>query len=142
MATEILLSSYQITRNKTGITYEFILDQELKVTECVKLVSATGGIIQPIQNTKRILEGVLFELSHVRVNPQLDNSYMIELLTNALYQIGVKITNQPHYTSMAICYKPLGEISDSVRFYLNKEGKLVFLSPATKPRLVYSRPKA
>ncbi len=141
IASEILINSYQITRQNAGDAYEFILNDELYVTECIKVESTPKGLISPIKNSKKALEGMLFELNHVRVNPKLDNSQIIYHLTSALNQIGVKVSNQPHKDSMAVCFKPLGEISESVRFYLNKEGKLIFLSPAMRPRLVYSKPK-
>ena len=117
-----------------------MLNSHLYVIECVKIESIPEGIIQPVKNIKNTLEGMLFELNHVRVNPKLNNNYVIEKLTIALNQIGVNVADRPKSTSMAVCFKPLGEISDNVRFYLNKEGKLVFLSPAMRPRLVYSRP--
>ena len=141
MASEILINSYQVTRQNTRDAYEFILNNEMYVTECIRIESIQKGLIRPIKNSTTVLEGMLFELSHVRVNPKLDNSQIIYYLTHALNQIGVRITNQPDKDSMAICFKPLGEISESVRFYLNKEGKLIFLSPAMRPRLVYSKPK-
>ncbi len=142
IASEILLSSHQVTRGGTCPAYEFILNRELRVMECVKLESMREGVIRPVRNSPENLAGMLFELSHVRVNPKQENSYIIRTLTYALNEIGVKISHPPSQDSMAICYKPLGEISDNVRFYLNKEGKLIFLSPATRPKLVYSRPKA
>lgn len=139
-ASEILINSYQITHHEDGDSYEFVLNKDLRVMECVKVGSHSRDIIRHIQNSRVALEGLLFELNHVRVNPRLDNSQIIECLTGALKQIGVRVQHQPKQSSMVICYKPLGEISDNVRFYLNKEGKLVFLSPATRPRLVYSKP--
>lgn len=132
IASHILIRATQITHSQMGDKYEFILDYHLNVLESIKLTIGQ----------KTDLDGMLFELDHVRVNPVLDNTRMIARLTDALAEIGVKVSNQPQQTSMAICFKPMGEIRDNVRFYLNKEGKLVFLSPITRPRLVYSRPKA
>ena len=131
IASHILIRATQITHSQMGDKYEFILDYHLNVLESIKLTIGQ----------KTDLDGMLFELDHVRVNPVLDNTRMIARLTDALAEIGVKVSNQPQQTSMAICFKPMGEIRDNVRFYLNKEGKLVFLSPITRPRLVYSKPK-
>lgn len=136
-ASEILINAFQVTRYKMGDTFEFVLDQYLQVIECVKIQSPKLGIIRPIPDSTT-LKGMLFELNHVRVNPKLDNNLIIESLTKALTDIGVTIFNQPSQNSMALCYKPLGEISDSVRFYLNEEEKPVFLSPAMRPKVVYS----
>jgi hypothetical protein len=141
LALEILINSYQVTTGTTeGDSYEFILNEDLQVIECVKLESINKSIIQSIKDAKTVLNGYLFELNHVRVNPRLDNTYIVKQLTDALSQIGVKVANQPKQDSMAVCFKPLGEISDNVRFYLNQEGKLVFLSPSTRPKLIYSKP--
>lgn len=141
IAAEILINSYQVTGKNTREHYEFILNSEMRVTECIRIESMRQGLIRPIQDSTTVLEGMLFELNHVRVNPKLDNSQIIYHLTKTLNQIGVRISNQPDKDSMALCFKPLGEISESVRFYLNKEGKLIFLSPAMRPRLVYSKAK-
>lgn len=141
IASEILLSSYRVGRESMGHIYEFILNDQLQVIECLKFEPIVQGIKCPIKPSKTSLADTLFELKHVRVNPNLDNTYIIGLLTNALYAIGVKVNNQPTHNAMAICYKPLGEISNTVRFYLNQEEKLVFLSPDMRPKLVHSKSK-
>jgi hypothetical protein len=142
ISTNLLIRSTQLTQGEVGNEYEFILDNQLNVLKWVKLKRDRPQVFHPIDAGKMTLEGMLFELNHVRVNPLLDNTRMIAKLTDALTDIGVTVCNQPHKTSMAICFKPMGEIRDNVRFYLNKERKLVFLSPITRPRLVYSKPKA
>lgn len=142
IASQILLSAYQVTLAEPRDTYEFILNSDLSVAACMKLQMIARGIARPVDYPKHALEGALFELSHVRIDPKKDNTKIIRLLTKALCQIGVAVTNQPCQTSMSICYKPLGEISHTVRFYLSQEEKLVFLSPLTRPKLVYSKPQA
>lgn len=142
ISSNILIRSTLITHGEVVDEYEFILDYKLSIREWTKLKIGQLQTFYTIHNSRMELEGMLFELNHVRVNPMLDNTRMIAKLTDALAEIGVKISNQPENSSMAICYKPMGEIRDNVRFYLNKEGKLVFLSPITRPRLVYSKPKS
>ena len=99
------------------------------------------NMISPIEDAAVALDGLLFELNHVRVNPRVDNSYIIGCLTEALKNIGVEVKDQPGANSMATCFKPLGEISDNVRFYLNNKTQVVFLSPSTRPRLVVANNK-
>lgn len=136
-SSEILINARKVERHrKYGDTFEFILNEELRVLECVKIESLVRGIIRPIQDIQETLLGCLFELNHVRVNPRLDNSFMIETLTKALNEIGVNVDQRPQTNDMAVCFKPLGEISDSVRFYLHKDGRLVFLSPSLRPRII------
>lgn len=146
---EILINSQVVTPNDTGDTFEFVLtaklknaedmlSPELEVVECVKVDSVANGVITPVPD-KSELDGMLFELNHVRVNPRVDNSFIIECLTQALSNIGVNVSNPPDLDSMALCFKPLGEISDNVRFYVSKKGlqdKVIFLSPSTRPKLV------
>ena len=134
--SEILINSSLVTHDEGGDSYEFVLNELLQVIECVKVDSLANGIISPIENAEQTLDGLLFELNHVRVNPRVDNSHIIQCLTSALDSIGVHVANPPESDSMALCFKPLGEISDNVRFYLSNQGKVVFLSPSTKPRLV------
>lgn len=117
-------------------SYEFVLDDALHVIECVKVDPMAQNIISPIENAAITLDGLLFELNHVRVNPSVDNSYIISRLTAALGEIGVQVKNQPSPNSIATCFKPLGEISDNVRFYLNNKTQIVFLSPSMRPKLV------
>jgi len=139
IASEILLNSYLLTHQMTVEQYEFVLNIQLYVVECVKLDPVHRSIIKPVRDSKNVLQGMLFELNHIRVNPKLDNTQVIEVLIQTFGQIGVRVSNRPHNTSMAICYKPLGEIRDNVRFYLNQQGKLIFLSPTMRPKLVYSK---
>lgn len=138
IASEILINAKQVTQSDNGDAYEFILNEHLQVLECVKIESLARGIIRPIYEVKNSLQGMLFELNHVRVNPRLDNSEIIKSLTDALKDIGVNVSNPPSKDTVAVCFKPLGEISDSVRFYLNKNEELIFLSPAMRPRLICS----
>lgn len=141
ISSHLLLHATELTPDERGDKYEFILDNRLSTLEWVKLQkSGIKPVFHSIHNAKIGWEALLFELNHVRVNPMLDNTHIIAKLTNALTEIGVAVSHQPHKMSMAICFKPMGEIKDTVRFYLNKEGKLVFLSPITRPRLVYSKP--
>jgi hypothetical protein len=140
-ATEILLSAAQVTPNALGSGYEFILNADLTVLECIKIESMRQGIVTPIKCPSQTLEGMLFELNHVRVNPRLDNQRMVEVLTHALEGVGVKVLNRPHRNSMAVCHRPLGEITDNVRLYVGNLNRLVFLSPSPKKlRLISSRP--
>ncbi len=136
MNTEILINSSLVTHDGYPESYEFVLDETLKVIECVRVDPMAQSMISPIENAAETLDGLLFELNHVRVNPRVDNTFIIECLTKALENIGVEVKNQPSSNSMATTYKPLGEISDNVRFYLNNKTQVVFLSPSTRPRLV------
>jgi len=139
-ATEILLNAVQVTHQSSGAGYEFVLNTDLTVLECIKVESMKQGIVTPIPNPSQALEGMLFELNHVRVNPRLDNRRMIDVLTEALAAVGVGVINRPNANSMGLCYRPLGEITDNVRLYVGNLSKLVFLSPSPKKlRLVACR---
>lgn len=136
---EILINASQVSHNAYGGTYEFVLNEHLCITECVRVESLSQGIVYQIQNVESSLKDMLFEFNHVRVNPRVDNALIISNLTSALFQIGVEVKNMPASNSMAVCFKPLGEISDNVRFYiLGSESRLIFLSRALKPYLVVS----
>lgn len=136
MNTEILINSSLVTHNGCSESYEFVLDDSLRVIECIKVDPTAQNMINPISDAAVALDGMLFELNHVRVNPRVDNSYIIGCLTSALKEVGVEVKNQPENRAMATCFKPLGEISDNVRFYLNNKTQAVFLSPSVKPKLV------
>ena len=135
-ADEILINASHVTHVDFGNSYEFVLNTKLHVVECVRIDSLVHGIISQIDNAPTSLDGMLFELNHVRINPRVNNTNIINCLTTALNDIGVQVSNQPDTDSMALCFKPLGEISDNVRFYLSNIGKVIFLSPSIRPRLV------
>ena len=136
LPSEILINSRQVTNSAFAEIYEFVLNSELQVVECVRVESLTEGLVYAVDDFKHRLEGVLFELNHVRVNPRVDNQAIIGCLTSALENIGVAVKNPPAHDSMAVCFKPLGEITDNVRFYFNANGRLVFLTPQAKLSLV------
>jgi len=132
IATEILINATRVSRNERADLYEFVLNESLYVIECVQVGSLAKGIIYPIQHFRSGLKNVLFELNHVRVNPRLDNTHIIHSLTHALEEIGVNVYNSPKQDSMKLIYRPLGEITENVRFYFNESGKSVFLCPNAK----------
>jgi len=138
MNKEILINSSLVTHDGYRESYEFVLDDNLCVIECIKVDPMAQSMISPIEDAAVTLDGLLFELNHVRVNPRVDNTYIIECLTRALENIGVKVKNQPDSKDMASTFRPLGEISDNVRFYLNNKTQVVFLSPSTRLKLVKS----
>ena len=135
MTREILINSVLVGNDKSFIPYEFVLNDRLQVTECVRVESLAENNVTPIFNAASTLEGMLFELNHVRVNPRIDNTQIIEILTIALNGIGVSVYNPPSHNDVASCFKPMGEISDNVRFYLDLRGRIIFLSPNTRPKL-------
>lgn len=136
IATELLISARRINAERRADLYEFVLNDSLHVIECVHVESMAQGIIYPIHNFQTTLSEVLFELNHVRVNPRMDNGFIIGKLTNALEEIGVGVYNTPKQDSMASCYRPLGEISENVRFYFNEAARCVFLCPNAKLKIV------
>jgi hypothetical protein len=137
--SEILINATRVTSDHCADIYEFVLNQELQATECVRVESLAQGIVFPIENFQIRLKRVLFELNHVRVNPHLDNGPIIQRLTDALEGIGVAVTHPPHKNTMAICYKPLGEITQNVRFHFEADGKVIFLTPHAHLKLISGR---
>jgi len=140
---EILINAVRVGKNMGNELYEFVVDESLSIVECIHLDSISDGFIAPIEDPKHTLNEILFELNHVRVNPRVDNALIIQTLTDALKKIGVNVSNPPEHNSMAVCFKPLGEITDNVRFFFREDGKFIFLSPALKPAVIHgNRDKA
>ncbi|MCS5709355.1 hypothetical protein CC99x_010610 [Candidatus Berkiella cookevillensis] len=135
-AREILINATRVNPAHTTDLYEFVLNDSLYVIECVRVESLAEGIIYPVNNYLLDLKNVLFELNHVRVNPRVDNTEIIENLTQRLEAIGVEVINPPSQESMAMCYRPLGEITENVRFYFNESGNVIFLCPNAKLRAI------
>jgi len=146
--SEILINATLVNPLDYAEIFEFVLNEELYVIECVRVESLAEGIVFPIDNFQKTLNETLFELNHVRVNPRVDNTFIINKLTQSLQNIGVGVSNPPNQDHMAMCFKPLGEISENVRFYFTETAKCVFLSPNVKltvikdnyPKILKNRP--
>ena len=136
ISAEILINCTRVSNDLKIEIYELVLNEQLKVIECVKVESLAEGIVYAIDDYLTSLSEVLFELNHVRVNPLIDNAVVIDNLTQALDKIGVAVTHPPQPHSMAMCYKPLGEITENVRFYFNSGRKMTFMAPKAKLRLI------
>ena len=133
---EILINATLVSPHDFSEIYEFVLNQDLEAIECVRVQSLAEGLVFPVDHFQKTLSTILFELNHVRVNPRVDNRFIIQKLTHALQDIGVGVKHAPQADSMAVCYRPLGEITDNVRFHFNPDGKFIFLSPVFRPVLI------
>lgn len=163
IAKELLINAFLVSKNATHANYlnkdnyrplynkflitkpvihfEFILNNALQLVQCAKLHPASAKkkcIITEIPNYKDIYNQ-LFEINHVRVNPNYDNTQIVEAFTKTLTELGVKLYNQPKSNSLAICFKPLGEIKETVRFYIKDNNTAIFLANTAKPKLIYTR---
>lgn len=139
-ATEIVINSTLVTSQYEAIFYEFVLDEGLKVVECGFVESLSQNRMKAVPNPTITLAGMLFELNHVRVNPRADNTLILARLAKELERSGVAITNPSHEDDIQMCFKPLGELSDIVRFYVNANGRLTFLSSSVKLHVVEQQP--
>ncbi len=134
IGTEILINASHVDHDNKDASFEFILDMDLCVKACIKIDSLSNGAVSHVNNPEVSLDNMLFELNHVRVNPTLDNKDIINCLTSKLKETGISITEQPDNDSMALCFKPLGQINSNVRFTIETKGKIIFMSPI-RPKL-------
>lgn len=135
IANEILINASLINSESPGESFEFIIDNDLTVIDSIKVTALPKRRVQPIKDPNLLLEGFLFELNHVRVNPAADNKNIIDSLVGKLKDTGVNVTEPPDQNSVSLCFKPLGEINSSVRFFINHKSELIFMSPS-KPKLI------
>lgn len=133
---EILINARLVTPDPSDKLYEFVLNQDMIIIECMQVQSVVNQPIIPVYDYCSCLQSLLFELNHVRINPTIDNTYIISKLSQALENIGVTIKRAPHFNEMAQCYRPLGEIMENVRFYFNALGHCTFLCPKARLKLV------
>ncbi len=129
-ARELVINATLVTQASEAVFYEFILGADLCVSACGYLESLSKGRVKPIHEPIKSLYGSLFELNHVRVDPRMDNTFILHTLMGALEAAGVHVKNKRSGDFMSICFKPLGELSDIVRFYIAQDAGLVFLSKA------------
>ena len=149
IGTEILINAFLVSAkdffnksiHKHHAQFEFILNNKLELLDCIKLQTATVNknfTVTELPNYKEIYN-VLFEVNHIRINPEYNNMQIITVFTKALAELGVKIYNPPSQDSLAICFKPLGAIKDKVRFYIKEDHNIVLLAKTARPKLVYSK---
>jgi hypothetical protein len=132
---EILINAKAVGSN-TLEAYDFILNDNLDLVECVRIASLVEGIVYPVANYTQTLARTLFELNHVRVNPRIDNTKIISLLTAKLEEVGVRVAKAPSSEAVAVCFQPLGLITDKVRFHFGADGHFIFLCPRARFTLI------
>tara|TARA_R110002124_G_scaffold233381_1_gene398600 strand:+ start:3974 stop:4417 length:444 start_codon:yes stop_codon:yes gene_type:complete len=136
-SAEVVINASKVVGfDKEPEVYEFVLNEELNVVECGRVDMEGHEKVRVLKNFNLTLKDDLFELNHVRVNPNIDNDQILDNLTNALLSSGVDINNSPEEDFMSFCFKPLGELSDIVRFYVQFNSNLVFLSNSVKLQVV------
>ena len=136
-SAEVVINASKVVGfDKEPEVYEFVLNEELNVVECGRVDMEGHEKVHVLKNFNLTLKDDLFELNHVRVNPNIDNDQILDNLTNALLSSGVDINNSPEEDFMSFCFKPLGELSDIVRFYVQFNSNLVFLSNSVKLQVV------
>ena len=135
----LIINATQVVSDNCAEIYEFLLDENLNVIECTYIPSLSHHKQCPVKAFTETLQGDLFELNHIRVNPMLDNDQLLDSVRSAIEQSGVEIHDAPESDAMALCFKPLGELSDIVRFYVRPDASLVFLSQAVKLKMAVSQ---
>ncbi len=135
-ATELVINSTLLANDVSAAFYEFVLGVGLEVVECGCIESLSQRRLRHVMDPVHRLDGMLFEFNHVRINPEADNTLILARLAKALEQSGVKIRHPAHRHDVQMCFKPLGELSDVVRFYINPQGRLTFLSSSVKLHVV------
>lgn len=136
-APKIVINATKVSaHDQSAEIYELVLDQAINVVSCSYVQSVSQARTKLIPDFKDKLVGDLFELNHVRIDPNAKNDLILFRLKKALESSGVKLTAPPDEILMAICYKPLGEINEDVRFYFKPDCSLVFLTKLAKLRPV------
>lgn len=127
----LLINSTLVTSSNEAKLFEFVLNNNLKVIECGYVSSLANGTVKIIEDFVS-LSGALFEFNHVRINPKLENSRLLQRLRNVLQKSGVTISDPTDEKDIKVLYNPVGQLSEVVRFFLTDQNYLKFLSPARK----------
>lgn len=136
---EIVINATKMSsNNKIAEVYDFVLDLDLNIISCSYIKSISLGEADYIKDYHARFSDDLFELNHVRVNPKLNNTEILNKFKQELINTGVDIIDPPDEVLMSMCYRPIGELNDIVRFHLdrNNHSKLVFMSKRAKLSLV------
>lgn len=132
-SSEIVINSTLVTSHNAAPFYEFVVDETIHVVECGRVDSMASDTYTLLSDAE--VAGLLFELNHIRIDPKKNNAVILTRFIEKLQASGVEIYRRPHYNDIALCYKPVGELSHPVRFYVDAHNP-VFLSSAVKLNVV------
>jgi hypothetical protein len=132
-STEIVINSTLVSNNSAAPFYEFVINETIEVVECGRVESMAADTYTLLEEDE--ISGMLFELNHIRIDPKKDNSTILTRFIDKLKESGVEIYRRPRQEDLSMCYKPVGELSHPVRFYLESQ-KPVFLSSAVKLNVI------
>ena len=131
--TLVLQSQIQSPKEYLGYSLGTNFSRHHQVVDYFKHLE-TGSEALQLQSYGKTNEGRLLQLVFISSPENLKNLESIR--KTHLQNSGIEVKSPPDEVLMAICYKPLGELSEVVRFYVKDDGSLVFLSKSAKLKLV------
>ncbi len=131
----LIINASLVTNSEIAEIYEFVIDQEIGVIDCGRVSSLASMTVRQISEWDVKVANQLFEINHVRINPKIDNTDILDKFCKKLTNFGVEIYNAPQVNDMRILYNPVGELSTIVRFYMKLNKELVFLVPTVKLKI-------
>lgn len=132
IGTEILINACLVLgpgNNRSNCQFEFILNNNFELLRSIKIQPAFNNknfIITENANYKNIINN-LFEINHIKINPDFNNISIIKIFTKALSELGINIKNPLN----------LNNIKEKIRFYIKENRQVIFLANTAKPKLVY-----
>jgi len=128
-SSEIVINSTLVSNNNAAPFYEFVIDESIQVVECGRVESLAAETYTLLDEES--ISGLLFELNHIRIDPKKDNTIILDRFIEMLQRSGVEVLRIPRQEDLAMCYRPVGELSHNVRFYVEQFSP-IFLSSAVK----------
>jgi hypothetical protein len=132
IGTEILINAYLVLgpdNNRSNCQFEFILNNNFELLRSIKIQPSFANknfIVTENANYKNIINN-LFEINHIKINPDFNNINIIKIFTKALSELGINIKNPLN----------LNNIKEKIRFYIKENRQVIFLANTARPKLVY-----
>ncbi|ERL62560.1 hypothetical protein K661_01085 [Piscirickettsia salmonis LF-89 = ATCC VR-1361] len=131
--SEVILSAYFVDRDGQGDTFEFALNDKLKVISgaCQDFVTGKMHSVQV-----KDYWDTLFEFNYISIQSKISSSATIRRFTELLNQFGIRLAPPEDAYDETLDFNLLGELPDIVRFYIRPNNEIIFLSPASRFKLV------
>jgi hypothetical protein len=125
MRFQLLLNTTEVNYQNAAL-YEFILSAPgFFVNECYYVKNQGTPVIETVENPYKNLNGKVFEINHLRIDPKADPKNILNLFEKHLSNIGLKI---PQSVTQHACW--MWPKNFQLRFKLDIKEGLIFMSPS------------
>lgn len=126
----IVINGTQLGNHFLMPSYDFQLNKMVEIVSYKLQASSNWITINKESAVRR--NNNLFELNYLVFNTDQESDFDLSALIKKIESSGVTVSNQPNHDDLRVMYKPIGDLSNRVRFYITNSCDIVFLSECVK----------